>query len=47
MYYFVYRAAKEVGALGAVLSGIDGLVFTAGIGGNSTETASRMMKNSI
>ena len=35
--YFVYRAAKEIGALAAVLSGIDGLVFTAGIGENSAE----------
>ena len=33
--YFVYRAAKEIGALAAVLSGIDGLVFTAGIGENA------------
>ena len=33
--YFVYRAAKEIGALAAVLGGIDGLVFTAGIGENS------------
>ena len=35
MDYFVYRAAKEIGALAAVLGGIDGLVFTAGIGENS------------
>ena len=35
--YFVYRAAKEIGALAAVLAGIDGLVFTAGIGENSAE----------
>jgi acetate kinase len=33
--YFVYRAAKEIGALASVLRGIDGLVFTAGIGENS------------
>jgi acetate kinase len=33
--YFVYRVAKEVGALAAVLGGLDGLVFTAGIGENS------------
>jgi acetate kinase len=33
--YFVYRAAKEVGALTAVLGGLDALVFTAGIGENS------------
>ena len=35
--YFVYRAAKEIGALAAVLGGIDALVFTAGIGENSAE----------
>jgi len=34
--YFVYRVAKEVGALAAVLGGLDALVFTAGIGENST-----------
>jgi acetate kinase len=33
--YFVYRAAKEVAALAAVLGGFDALVFTAGIGENS------------
>ncbi|HVQ31754.1 MAG TPA: acetate kinase, partial [Vicinamibacteria bacterium] len=35
--YYVYRATKEIGALAAVLGGIDGLVFTAGIGENSAE----------
>jgi acetate kinase len=40
--YFIYRAAKEVGALASVLGGIDGLVFTAGIGENSTEIRSRI-----
>ena len=33
--YFVYQAAKQIGALAAVLQGLDGLVFTAGIGENS------------
>ena len=33
--YFVYRVAKEVGALAAVLGGLDALVFTAGVGENS------------
>jgi acetate kinase len=33
--YFVYRIAKELGALAAALGGLDGLVFTAGIGENS------------
>ena len=40
--YFVYEAAKQVGALAAVLGGIDGLVFTAGIGENSAEIRKRI-----
>ena len=40
--YFVYRAAKEIGALAAVLGGMDGLVFTAGIGENSAEIRRRI-----
>lgn len=40
--YFVYRVAKEIGALAAVLHGIDGLVFTAGIGENSPEVRRRI-----
>ena len=35
--YFVYRAAKEIGALAATIRGIDALVFTAGIGERSAE----------
>jgi acetate kinase len=44
--YFVYRAAKEIGALAAVLGGIDGLVFTAGIGENSPEIRRRIAEAS-
>ena len=44
--YFVYRAAKEIGGLAAVLSGIDGLVFTAGIGENSAEIRRRICQAS-
>ena len=44
--YYVYRAAKEVGALAAVLGGIDGLVFTAGIGENSAPIRERIAKAS-
>jgi acetate kinase len=33
--YFVYRIRKEIGALAAALGGLDGIVFTAGIGENS------------
>jgi acetate kinase len=40
--YFVYRAAKEIGALAAVLNGVDALVFTAGIGENSPEIRRRI-----
>ena len=40
--YFVYRVAKEIGALTAVLGGVDGLVFTAGIGENSPEIRERI-----
>jgi len=42
MDYFVYCAAKAIGALAAVLGGIDGLVFTAGIGENSPEIRRRI-----
>jgi acetate kinase len=44
--YFVYRAAKEIGALTAALGGIDGLVFTAGIGENSAEIRRRICEAS-
>jgi acetate kinase len=44
--YFIYRAAKEIGALAAVLGGIDGLVFTAGIGENSDEIRRRICERS-
>ena len=44
--YFVYRAAREIGSLAAVLGGIDGLVFTAGIGENSAEIRQRICEAS-
>src|SRR5688572_28491971 len=40
--YFVYRAAREIGGLAASLGGIDGLIFTAGIGENSAEIRRRI-----
>ncbi len=40
--YFVYRAAREIGGLAAVLGGLDALVFTAGIGENSAEIRARI-----
>jgi len=42
--YFVYRIAKEIGALAAVLGGLDGLVFTAVIGESSAEIRERICK---
>jgi acetate kinase len=33
--YFAYRIGQAVAALGASMGGIDGVVFTAGIGENS------------
>jgi acetate kinase len=44
--YFIYRIAKEIGAMAAVLGGIDGLVFTAGIGENSAEIRRRICESS-
>jgi acetate kinase len=43
--YFVYQAAKQIGGLAAVLGGIDGLVFTAGIGENSAEIRRRVCES--
>jgi len=43
--FFVYRAAREIGALAAVLGGLDGLVFTAGIGENSAEVRRRICES--
>jgi acetate kinase len=40
--YFVYRVAKEIGALAAVLRGIDALLFTAGIGERSAPIRTRV-----
>jgi acetate kinase len=40
--YFVYQAAKHIGALAAVLGGVDGIVFTAGIGEHSAEMRHRI-----
>jgi acetate kinase len=44
--YFVYRAAKEIGALASVLGGIDALVFCAGIGERSVEIRRRLCEAS-
>jgi acetate kinase len=39
---FVYRICREAGALTAALGGLDGLVFTAGIGERSAEIRARV-----
>jgi acetate kinase len=44
--YFVYQAAKQIGALTAVLGGVDALVFTAGIGENSAEIRQKICRAS-
>lgn len=43
--YFVYRIGQELGALAASLGGLDGLVFTAGIGENSPEIRRRVCRD--
>jgi acetate kinase len=44
--YFVYQAAKHVGALAAVLGGVDALVLTAGIGEHSATMRRRICEAS-
>lgn len=43
--YFVYRATGFVGALAAALGGVDGLVFTAGIGEHAAPIRERICRN--
>jgi acetate kinase len=40
---FVYRITREIGSLIAALGGIDGLVFTAGIGENDVATRAEVV----
>ena len=40
--YFVYRVALQAGMLAAALQGVDGFVFTAGIGENSAGIRARI-----
>ena len=40
---FVYRVTREIGSLIAALGGIDGLVFTAGIGENDVVTRAEVI----
>jgi acetate kinase len=42
---FVYRVAKDVGTLAAVLGGLDAIVFSAGIGEHSPEIRARICEH--
>jgi acetate kinase len=44
--YFAYRVARELGALSSVLGGLDGLVFTAGIGEHAVAVRSAVVQRS-
>ncbi|MCU4655148.1 acetate/propionate family kinase [Roseibacterium sp. SDUM158016] len=41
--YYVFRLTREIGAMAAVLGGVDALVFTGGIGENSPEIRARAL----
>ena len=40
---FVYRIVREIGSLAAALGGVDGIVFTAGIGENDAATRAEIV----
>lgn len=42
--YFVYHVSRQLGALAAALGGVDGVVFTAGIGERSAELRARICR---
>jgi acetate kinase len=44
VHYFIHRIAREIGALAASLGGLDGLVFTAGIGEHSPVIRARIVE---
>jgi len=41
---FVYRVGRELGSLAAALGGLDAIVFTAGVGENSSEIRARICR---
>jgi acetate kinase len=43
--YFVFRVARETAALASALGGLDGIVFTAGIGERSAEIRRRVCES--
>jgi len=42
---YVYRIGRELGSLAAALGGLEGIVFTAGIGENSAALRERVCRN--
>jgi acetate kinase len=42
--YYTFRLRREIGAMAAVLGGLDALVFTGGIGENSAEIRARALE---
>ena len=42
---FCYRIRREIGALAAILGGVDAIVFTAGIGANSPQIRARVLRD--
>jgi len=40
--YFIYRACRELGSLAGALGGLDGVVFTAGIGEHGADVRARI-----
>jgi acetate kinase len=44
--YFVFRVTKEIGALTAILGGLDAVIFTAGIGERSAAIRDRICSSS-
>jgi acetate kinase len=42
---YTYRIGREMGSLAAALGGVDAIVFTAGIGENSTEIRARICRD--
>jgi acetate kinase len=40
---FIYRIVREIGSLAAALGGLDGIVFTGGIGQRDTKTRSEVI----
>jgi acetate kinase len=44
---FVYRVGRELGSLAAALGGLDAIVFTAGIGENSSALRERICTDAV